>query len=92
MNKDKPLVIIICLVLVSVGGYYLFSNSSVKRECEEKISYRPATEIEGALGKSKVDEHYVFIDSAKVNSYGEPYSKDFKTKKDAVDYCVISES
>lgn len=91
MKNNKCVVLIICVIVLVLVGFYLvynLSNSSIKRACEENITYSPSSESETVLGKSKIEEHYVFTDPKKPTPLGVPYTKFFKTKKEAVSYCV----
>ena len=82
MKKDKSLIIVICLILVSVGGYYFFSNLSsnlsAKRKCAQEVRYHPKTSNGGA---------YYSFSLLTQTGYD---VRQFETKNEAIDFCVNS--
>lgn len=64
-------------ILVGIFGWNLFKAYEIRKDCSAQARYIPATGgTDGAFGKPSVGEHY---------EWG---AQKFKTKDDAVGYCV----
>jgi hypothetical protein len=86
MNKNKKVIAIIGVIVISGFAYYFIgSGAEDRRFCESMVSYHPKTEsVQGPAGsnsfasKQGEEEHYKYFGS-----------KDkFKTKQEAIKKCM----
>ena len=81
-KKDKYLLIVIAVLLIGIGGYLFFRESPAEKKCSNEVVFHPRT--------SKVEAYYSF---SFVNKTITGFDiKQFKTKKEAVDFCVDYQS
>ena len=74
--KNKKLILGFSVGVVVLVVAYLF----MRNNCAQSITYIPESEISGALGLTKIGEHYEFMDFKII--------KKFKTRNEAISYCM----
>lgn len=81
-QSDKILSVIICIILISTGVYFVFRESPAEKECVNEVAFNPRT--------SKMEAYYSyrFVNDTVTNFD----VRQFKTKKEAVDFCVNRQS